>query len=367
MYSGVFKRMAAGLLAVGMILLAPGASTLARADQGSGGASCQGAEVSVPVALLLSSTMHGTLCLPSGGQASTVMVLIPGATYNQAYWNFPYEPQIYNFRQAMNRANYATFVVDRMGTGESSKPLSALLTADLQAAAVHAVIQELRDGEIGGHRFNKVIVGGHSLGSAISILEAANYHDVDGVFLSGFSHKLNLVTIAKLFLSFQPAPLDPDLDDPGLDVGYLTTKPGTRGEDFYYKATENPKVVDTDEATKDVWSTLEAPDSLGFSVVLSVTHLIKVPVLIANGGADNSICTGAGSGNCASAAAFRAQETPFFSPASCLQTYLLADSGHDVNLATDTPDYQKAAKSWADRFVGSGSGRISPPRGACSS
>jgi pimeloyl-ACP methyl ester carboxylesterase len=75
--------------------------------------------VSVPVdVLVVQAMMAGTLCRPPG--ASTVMVLVPGSTYNQTYWDFPYQLETYDFRLAMNRAGYATLVIDRLGVGKSS-------------------------------------------------------------------------------------------------------------------------------------------------------------------------------------------------------------------------------------------------------
>jgi Alpha/beta hydrolase family len=357
-------RVASALLLAGMMAmlatLAPAART-AKADQGAG-PSCQSASVHMVVGLL-PAAMRGTLCLPASGQASMVMVLVPGAVYNHNYWDFPFQPQTYNFRQAMNRDGYATLVVDRLGAGESSRPLSALITASLQAFGVHLFVQALRAGRFAGISFSKVIIGGHSLSSAIAILEETAYHDVDGLLLTGYGHILQLGAVAGLFLSFYPAALDPQLQARGYDPGYLTTRPGTRAGDFYFPTTTDAGAVAADEATKDVWAPVtEGPDSLGFSVVVSLTDLIKVPVLIANGGSDSSLCSTT-SGNCASADAFRAQEAPYFRPAACLQTYLLPGSGHSLNLANDTPRYQAAVRTWADRFVGTGP----TPTGACPS
>ena len=100
--------------------------------------SCQ--DLSVPVSVLgTPQTMSGRLCTPAG--ANTVQVLVPGGTYNSTYWDISYTPEIRSFRLAMNNAGYATLTVDRLGTGHSSKPPSALLTASTQAEAVHQVIQ----------------------------------------------------------------------------------------------------------------------------------------------------------------------------------------------------------------------------------
>ncbi|MGV4986791.1 alpha/beta hydrolase [Streptomyces sp. NRAIS4] len=325
--------------------------------------SCQGADV--PVTGAVSATMHGTLCVPAGRTADTVMVLVPGATYNHTYWDFPYQPETYDFRQAMNGAGYATFVVDRLGTGASSRPPSAVVTATVQAGAVHQVIQALRGGRIGGTVFRKAILGGHSLGSLISVIEAGTYNDADAVLLTGITHRIVAPRVVDIFTSsFYPAALDPAFAGKSYDPGYLTTRPGTRGADFYAPATTDPAVLATDEATKDVFSTTEAPDGLGVADLLPYSSQIRHPVLLAVGDQDGFFCDSL-SGNCASAAALKAQEDPYFGSAACLHTYVQRGAGHDLNLATNTVPYQRAVRDWADAFVGTGLEPITPPAKAC--
>ncbi|MEU9718163.1 alpha/beta hydrolase [Streptomyces sp. NPDC047976] len=308
--------------------------------------------------------MHGTLCVPAGRTAGTVMVLVPGATYNHTYWDFPYQPGTYNFRQAMNDAGYATFVVDRLGTGASSRPPSALVTASLQARAVHQVIQALRDGRIGGTGFRKVILGGHSLGSLISVIEEGTYNDTDAVLITGITHRIVAPAVVDIFTSsFYPAALDPAFAGKGYDPGYLTTRPGTRGTDFYAPATTDPAVLATDEATKDVFSPVEAADGLGVADLLPYSRGIQHPVLLTVGDQDRFFCDS--SGNCGSSAALKAQEDPYFGSAACLNTYVQPGAGHDLNLATNTVPYQRAVRDWADAFVGAGPEPVTPPAKAC--
>jgi pimeloyl-ACP methyl ester carboxylesterase len=345
-----------GVLLLGVVFgTFMGSSAVAVADS----ASCQGADVQVSQTVPV-GRMHGTLCVPPGG-SSTVMVLVPGATYNHTYWDFPYQPQIYNFRQALNADGYATFAVDRLGTGDSSRPPSAALSATVQAVAVHDVISALRAGQIGGTAFPKVIVGGHSLGSAIAIIEAATFNDDSAVLLTGWSHFLNEVNLAGLLASATyPAALDPKFAGQGYDPGYLTTRPGQRGTYFYAPQTTDPDVLAEDDATKDVVSTTEAADAVGVAAATPYSTLIKAPVLIADGQLDALVCTPA-INNCANAQALKATEAPYFLSTSCLKTYVLPNAGHDINLATDTQEYQQAVRSWADAFVGTGPGNVNPP------
>jgi pimeloyl-ACP methyl ester carboxylesterase len=277
-------------------------------------------------------------------------VLVPGATYNSTYWNFPYEPEIYNFRHAMNTAGYATFVVDSLGTGQSSRPPSAIVTTTTQAMAVHDVIQALRDGSIDGTRFPEVILGGHSLGSAAAILEAGTYHDENALLLTGISHAANVGGFAALLAALYPATLDPRFAGQGYDPGYLTTRPDARQSLFYAPHTTNPAVVSEDEATKDVVSAGEIPDAVVASFS-SYSALIRTPVLVADGQDDRFFCSPL-TLNCDNATTLKQSEAPFFAASSCLETYLLAGAGHDLNLASDTQDYQRAVLSWANTFVG---------------
>jgi hypothetical protein len=47
---------------------------------------------------------------------------------------------------------------------------------------------DLRGGAIGGVQFGKVIEVGHSFGSIASWEEAATYHDINGVIITGRIH-----------------------------------------------------------------------------------------------------------------------------------------------------------------------------------
>jgi pimeloyl-ACP methyl ester carboxylesterase len=312
--------------------------------------SCQ--EYLVPVAVDGQDlSMAGELCVPSQG-SGTVMVLVPGATYDSTYWDFPYDPAVYNFRSAMNDAGYATFTLDRLGTGRSSKPLSATVTATGQATAVHQVIQALRAGQLGGTAFGTVVLGGHSLGSLISIWEAATFHDVDGVLLTGVSHHLNLANTVDFLASMTPADLQPGFASYGLDAGYLTTDPGTREQLFDAPDNPDPNVAATDEATKSVFSVAEAPDGLGASL-LPFSAGIDVPVLLVDGQDDPLFCGTILVGvDCSTSAALAAAEAPYFSSAAQLQTYVLPGSGHDVNLAPNTQLYQQVVLAWLGKTLG---------------
>jgi pimeloyl-ACP methyl ester carboxylesterase len=305
--------------------------------------SCQ--ELSFPVSVAgLPQTMAGTLCVPGGG-ANTVQVLVPGGFYNQSYWDIPLYDRTRSFRLAMNRAGYATLTLDRLGTGQSSKPPSVVLTALTQANAVHQVIQTLRP------RFDKVIIGGHSLGSAIAVIEAGTYHDVDGVLVTAMGHRLNIPNLAPIFATFAPAALDPAFAARNLDPGYLTTLPGTRFDSLHRPGRYDAAVAAHEESTKDVSAPTELVDAALIATVTPYSRLIDVPVLTVIASQDPTIC-GVLATNCATAATLRAAEGPFYRPAAQLRAHVLDGYGHSFNYAPNAPAYHSAVVRWADDLVG---------------
>ncbi|MEV4058273.1 alpha/beta hydrolase [Amycolatopsis sp. NPDC049688] len=293
-------------------------------------------DLSVPVTVaLLPQTMHGRLCAPP--RATTVVVLIPGGTYNASYWDIGYTPEIRSFRMAANSAGIATLALDRLGTGSSSKPLSTLLSASVQADAAHQVIRSIRA------RFAKVVVGGHSIGAAMAMIEAGRYRDVDGVLVTGMTHRMNLITVIPVLANMVPAPLDPSLAARGLDAGYLTTDQGTRYNAFHTPGPYDAAAIAYDESTKDVFAATEAVDSLTLTTVVTpASQQITAPVLLVVGN-DPHFCGTLGS-DCSSPEALRASEAPFFG--GPLQTYILGGYGHAINYAPNAPTYFAVVTSW---------------------
>jgi len=288
---------------------------------------------------LTQQTMYGKLCVPEG--ATTVQVLVPGATYTSAYWDIPVQPDVRSVRLAMNHAGIATMTVDRIGTGRSSKPLSLLITVTSQAEAVHQVVQRMRT------QFQKVLVGGHSLGSVVTIVEAATYRDVDGVLITGMTNQWDYLKALPAIASSIPVTLDPQLGRLGLDPGYLTTVPGSRYTSFHKPGQLNSAVVDYDESTKDVFATGELVTTpLMVNIVIPASRNITAPVMSIQTTADYFCGTPPLGSDCSSSEALAASERPFYAHAPRVDAFVVTGYGHCFNFAPDSDRYHEVVVGW---------------------
>lgn len=91
------------------------------------------------------------------------------------------------------------------------------------------------------------------------------------------------------------------------------------------------------------------------AVLTSVASFaIRVPVLMGAGQFDPGVCGRASI--CASLeasdAAFAIAEAPFFGPDACLETVMIEDAGHYLNLGATAPATYALIRAWSDAHVG---------------
>lgn len=337
-----YKTLAVSILAIV-------AATIFFADapaQAVSSRNCQ--EVQVPVALAVglpkTERLAGQLCLPSTWHESRqVDVLVAGTSYDRNYWDFGYNDSQYSYVNKTLSEGRATFAFDRLGTGKSSRPLSATFTSTSSAYTIHEAIQWLRLEK----DFEKVHLIGHSLGSAISVEEAATYHDVDKLVLTGFSNMLNIGNSLPGVLGLRPALLDPVLSNQGyLDVGYLTTAPSTRPT-IFYGIPMNPAVIAYDEARKTAFSATELATglaSLEVPALLNISQRVTAPTFIILGSQDKIFCGGVV--DCTSVGNFTAYHQPYFSHTASFQAALVPNTGHALTTVPSAQQSFQAINNW---------------------
>jgi pimeloyl-ACP methyl ester carboxylesterase len=86
------------------------------------GAHCESFMVPVTVESVPDAKIYGELCVPAlRPPPTTVQLLVHGTTYNHNYWDWPEDPETHSHVRAALQAGYATFNVDRLGVGQSTK------------------------------------------------------------------------------------------------------------------------------------------------------------------------------------------------------------------------------------------------------
>lgn len=315
-------------------------------------------EEQVPVAAVPGGpadlTIFGELCHRGPHLPRTVLLLVPGNTYNHGYWDVPGFSGRYSYARQAAEAGYAVFAVDPLGTGHSSHPVSTQVTLSALSFTMHQVVTALKDGTVGGPGVRSVVYVGHSLGAETGWLEAATYHDVDALVSTGALHAFNQSTAAKYVHDIEQASADPAFAALGLDAGYVTTLPGIRGEVFDNPEFVDPGVVAFDEATKDVGTLTESAQSVVLAAAApdsSVTRGVTVPVLIAVGGQDALNCGGVGGADCTGPGTVAASEDPYYAAADQPDVLVAPWAGHDLALAPDAPLTNAAIDAWLWRHV----------------
>jgi len=340
-------RFALGLLcALALAALVPSSAAAAKAS----GLRCE--ELSFDVTLSPSDAtvynVFGVLCARGSIHNKTIQIALHGATYSHTYWDWPYQPQLYSYVRSATAAGYAVLDLDRIGIGQSDRPPAAAVTIGSNAYVVHQIVQALRGGDLVVHSFGRiraerVALVGHSLGSLISIQEAATYGDVDGVALTGISHTITPI-LGDTLSTLYPANLDPHFSGQSIPDGYLTSLPGHR-DVFYHAPFFDPVVLAIDENTKETVTTAELDTAVP---ALGLSTGIHVPVLVVVGDYDAAFCNPP---TC-SASGSLATEPSFYAPDACTETAAIPGSGHDLNLHFQAPLAYAAVLNWMDRRVG---------------
>jgi len=199
------------------------------------------------------------------------------------------------------------------------------------------------------------------VGSDVALREAGTYRDVAGVISTGWLTAGNPAGHLRVRDSYDAsASDDPKFAQAGLPAGYVTTRPGTRGADFYNTAYASPAVIKEDEALKETVTSGELA-SVVVPVPQALTRAIDVPVLLADGQHDDLDCSPTLTGvSCATAAALIRREQASYGPQACLRAFVLPTSGHSINLHPDAPQWFAAATRWIRRYV------TGPARARCS-
>jgi pimeloyl-ACP methyl ester carboxylesterase len=308
------------------------------------GASCQNFYLSVRQTPDATQTYRvwAQLCSRGPLAGKPVQLLVPGGDYTHAYWDWPSRPGVYSYVNAATWAGYATLNLDKLGYGLSDHPDPAALDFPTGAYVVHQVVQYLRDGSLGA-RFSDVVTNGHSMGGLTIEYEAATYHDVDGLIVSGFAHDLDISDPNNAFVTNTiPAAADPAFADEPWAPGYFTTKPGSRCQVFSYPGDVDATNCAVEEQVKGTLPLGELETIVADSYDPQMTKQITVPVLWALGMNDTLWCPT--TDNCTTAPT-AANEKAFWQP-GVLTEFIAPLAGHAINVDYGAPLFYARSLLW---------------------
>ncbi|MFF5291851.1 alpha/beta hydrolase [Paractinoplanes globisporus] len=281
--------------------------------------------------------LAGWLCQPRR-PGRTVQLLVPGLTYTHQYWTGL--DQRTDYVTAAVAAGNAVYLIDRIGTGASDRPPADQVTLTAEATVVHQAIQALRDGTLG--RYRTVAGVGHSFGTVVWMAEAATYHDVDALVLTGLLHQIDLDVMTRFTTDLHPAGDDPKFAQSASPEGYLTTLPGRRAAYFLDPATAEPGASTWDEATKTTATTGELTYTP--QQELAYSRAITAPILLVVGARDALFC--GPTMPCTHGADICQREQTTYASNTGLIAVTIASTGHSLNLHTSAPSTRKVINGW---------------------
>lgn len=296
----------------------------AHVGDGAGGSRCRA--VVLPVSLAPGRGRGDYLamryCEPRWwAQPHAADVLTDGETYTR-YWDWP-APSGYSVVDRILSRGRATVTYDRIGTGMSSRPPSTAVSLDVDVWMLEQVLRWLNR-----QHYQRFTSWTHSYSAAVGIKQAATpgMTTVQRLVVTGFLHSPEDPSVAA---QFHPANQD-DLRWRDRDDGWLTTKPGTRGQLLHGPAA-TVDVVRIDEERKDVISATALrgyADVRAAPAATNPSRRVTAAVVLAIGLQNAALCRVVG---CFDSNTIMTSEAAYY-PAAASLSVVTAQAGHSMML-----------------------------------
>ncbi|MFI0795112.1 alpha/beta hydrolase [Micromonospora rubida] len=140
--------------------------------------------VAVGVDGLSSATIHAEQYMPAR-HARGVQVFIPGVTYDHRYFDLRTKAGTVSQAQQAARNGWVAIALDRIGTGQSSKPAAGSVTTAAHVASIDHFVDTI------SRRYARlpIVLVGHSDGSVVAEGVAAKSDKVDALVVTGFMYR----------------------------------------------------------------------------------------------------------------------------------------------------------------------------------
>jgi pimeloyl-ACP methyl ester carboxylesterase len=269
-----------------------------------------------------------------------VQILVPGVTYDHHYFDLEGGGDVVSQARQTAREGWLVLALDRVGTGDSSKPPAASVTTAVQVTSIDHFVDKIAS----MYRRLPIVLVGHSYGSVVAEGVAAASNKIDALVITGFMYRRTSPSFEG-FPELTPTATDPVLGKQTLPAGYLTTAPNSR-KFFYYLPNANRATLVADERTKSTTTAAEVP---GFAQELAsraFATAVRVPVLVVVG--DNDYLYQGDD-----PAAFEPDQKSAFGAAASVQAVLIPNAAHDLALHRNAPFTTALINRWASSAVAS--------------
>ena len=276
-------------------------------------------------------------------QERPLQVLVHGATYNHAYWDFPaVNGEGYSYARYMAARQYAVLAIDLPGAGESDKPPGATLGLADTSSAIRQVVDAMRSGANPvGETFSPIVLVGHSAGSIASTVAQGNGHPADALVITASRHLVGPVLELPITAFIVPQLIE--LVGLLAGVPYFSLPPETRAGLFYFAPAADPEVIALDNATADQWTNGQLLSTFFafLNPAIDQPGQVTGPVLIQLGTYDVLF----------PADLPEVERSLWTSPDVDLEIQTLTGIGHDFNLHLNHAEGWQAIDAWIRQHV----------------
>ncbi|KAJ0423530.1 Alpha/Beta hydrolase protein [Aspergillus carlsbadensis] len=296
-------------------------------------------------------SINAQLCIPkdkNAAKSGILQIATHGFAFDKQYWDSEIEPEKYSYVDAALKAGYSILTYDRLGVGKSSKPDAyEVVQGAVQVEILKELTARARSGDLAksiNNRhidipdFEKVVLVGHSLGSAVTIGVLSKYGDiVDGAVSTGLITQGKLGQTGQSAFGLEHARTHDKRRFGDRGSGYLVQ--GTLSfvqQIFFKKGHFDEKLLTYGEKIKETGTVGEFL-SLG-SVLATPALSYKGPLLFALAEYDFGTC----SGDCKGSYDYDAIRNDMFPAASDVDVHIQPGSGHALTMHRNATGHYKA-------------------------
>ncbi|BCS25092.1 alpha/beta hydrolase [Aspergillus puulaauensis] len=297
-------------------------------------------------------TINAQLCVPKN-TGKILQIASHGFGFEKTYWDCEIQPSQYSYVDAALKAGYSMLTYDRLGVGKSSKPDGHnVVQGPVEVEILKEITVLAREGKLAQFiasdeklfvpDFEKIVLVGHSMGSAFTIGALAEYGDIaDGAVATGMipQGKLALTGQSAYGLVYAASNDPVRFGDRG--SGYLVQGAQTDANKlFFKKGFFEPELLAYGTEIKQTGTVGEFM-SMGATLMKPAPGYTG-PILFALAEFDLPACAG----DCTGSYDLGAIKSESFPGASDVSVHIQPGSGHGLNMHTNATGHFEAIFSY---------------------